>query len=192
MEFDNALKYIGEFGLYQKKFYLILNLAVMPLSAQLLVLVFAAAPPTWICLDLTSPTVEQCTTNGTICSKAVYTSESTTIGTEWHLVCGQSYKNELAQSVFMLGTMVGAPLCGSAADKYGRKELWMIVVTMSTFWGFLSSFAPTYYLFLIFRFLVGIFVGGGILVTFVLATEMVGPTKRGKFCCNFAMSVFMN
>ena len=180
MEFDNALKYIGEFGLYQKKFYLLLNFAVMPLSAQLLVLVFVSAPPTWICLDLNSPTTDQqCSTNGSVCSKSVYTSEFTTIGTEWDLVCADSYKNELAQSVFMLGTMTGAPVCGNAADKYGRKELWMIAITMSTFWGFLSSFSPNYYLFLIFRFLVGVFVGGGILVTFVLSTEMVGPTKRG-------------
>ena len=190
MDFDNALKTIGEFGLYQKKFYMLLNMAVMPMSAQLLVLIFVAAPPTWVCLDLKSPSVEHCTANGTICSQAVYTSESTTIATEWNLVCGQSYKNELAQSVFMLGTMVGAPICGSAADKYGRKKLWMFVVTMSTFWGFLSSFAPTYYLFLVFRFLVGFCVGGGILVTFVLATEMIGPSRRGElikiyyFFCN--------
>lgn len=176
-DFDSILKSVGEFGLFQKKIFLLVQLASIPLFFQNLVLVFVAAQPKWSCIGTPN---DLCTPNGTICSKAVFSSEFTSIATEWNLVCSEAYKNELVQSLFMAGNMIGSPWIGGLADQYGRKKLWMISVVLCSFVSFVSAFVKNYNHFLILRFMCGAFAGGGGLVTFVLSTESVGPSYRGK------------
>ena len=179
-DFDGILKSVGEFGFFQKKVFFFVQLASFPLFFQNLVLVFVAAQPKWSCLGaLSSP----CTQNGTICPKALFSADFTSIATEWSLVCGEAYKNELVQSLFMAGNMIGSPLIGGLADHHGRRKMWMISIVLCSFLAFVSAFAMSYNQFLIVRFFTGIFAGGGGLVTFVLSTESVGPSYRGECEC---------
>ena len=176
-DFDSILKSVGEFGLFQKKIFILVQLASFPLFFQNLVLVFVAAHPKWSCIGTSS---SPCSQNGTICAKAIFSPEFTSIATEWNLVCGEAYKNELVQSMFMAGNMLGSPLIGGLADQHGRRKMWMISIVLCSFASFVSAFVVNYNQFLVLRFVSGVFAGGGNLVSFVLSTESVGPSYRGN------------
>ena len=98
---------------------------------------------------------------------------------QWNLICENSYKVDLVQSVLMAGTLVGAVILGALADKCGRRKIWYISFTGLVLFGFASSFAPTYRIYALLRFLTGFCIGGEILTAFVLATELIGPSYRG-------------
>ncbi|XP_031575289.1 organic cation transporter protein-like [Actinia tenebrosa] len=185
MNFDSALTKIGEFGPYQRIQYFIVNTVTIPMYFQLLISVFLAAQPQWKCLG--QPNEPLCKPDGTACSKSVYTSNFTSIATEWGLICGNTYKSEAAQSVYMAGALVGALAAGLMSDKYGRRIVWCVCIIANCIFGVLSAFSPSLYLFYVVRFFHGIFIQGGTLVTFVLATEMIGSSYRAVA----AMSVSM-
>ena len=187
MDVDSALIVVGEFGRCQRKLFLIISTAALPIFFQMLVLVFTAARPKWSCPPDDKQSFLHCTSSDTCCSHdgficegALFTSHFTSIAMEWDLLCGQSYKNELTQSIYMTGTMIGAPVIGTLTDKHGRKKLWMLCFILSSVLAFTSAFSPSYFIFVALRFLVGIFAGGGGLISFVLATESIGPSYRGK------------
>lgn len=187
MDFDSALTVVGEFGRYQRKRFILISLSAVPMFFQMLVLVFTAATPKWVCPEDVKGNLNHCKSlesccalDGSICDGAEFTTNFTSIATEWSLLCGQTYKNELTQSIFMAGTLVGAPLIGGLADKHGRKPLWVFSYFVSGALAFLSGFSPSYHVFVALRFFVGIFAGGGGLIIFVLATESIGPSYRGK------------
>lgn len=98
---------------------------------------------------------------------------------QWNLVCQNAYKADLVQSILMAGTLIGALILGALADKYGRRKIWYISFTGLVIFGFASSFAPTYRIYALLRFLTGFCIGGEILSAFVLATELIGPSYRG-------------
>ena len=188
MDFDSALKFVGEFGRYQRKRFVLICLSALPMFFQMLVLVFTAATPKWICpqgdkreLKHCKSLENCCKSDGSICNGAQFTTNFTSIATEWNLLCGQTYKNELAQSIYMAGTLIGAPLIGGLADKHGRKLLWVISYFVAGGLAFLSGLSPSYHVFVALKFLVGIFAGGGGLIIFVLATESIGPSYRGTW-----------
>lgn len=187
MDFDGALQHVGEFGRYQRKRFFLIAISAFPCSFQMLVLVFTAATPKWICLDDLNANLKHCKSlesccdlDGSTCQGASFITNFTSIATEWSLLCGQTYKNELAQSIFMAGTLIGAPLIGGLADKHGRRKLWLVGYFLAGGFAVLSGFSPSYYVFVALRFLVGIFAGGAGLIIYVLATESIGPAYRGK------------
>ena len=98
---------------------------------------------------------------------------------QWDLLCDQAYKVDLVQSVLMAGSLFGALIFGALADVYGRRKIWYFTLTSLVAFGFASSFAPNYKIYLILRFFTGLFIGGEILSAFVLATELIGPSYRG-------------
>jgi len=186
MDFDSALKQVGEFGRYQRKLFILISLSALPSYYQMLVLVFTAATPKWTCPEENKANLKHCKSlesccavDGSICDGASFTTNFTSIATEWNLLCGQTYKNELTQSIFMAGTLFGAPLIGGLADKHGRRRLWLFSYFLACGLAFLSGFSPSYHTFVALRFLVGVFAGGAGLIIFVLSTESIGPSYRG-------------
>jgi MFS family permease len=176
MDFDTALKEVGEFGLFQKKVFYITNILAFTFSVQMLIMVFTAAKPEWTCVNSSI----KCNEDGSICKNAQFTTNFTSISSEWGLVCGEAYKAEMIQSVFMLGTLIGAPVFGNMGDTYGRKKVWIAMYLGNCIFAFLSAFSTSYYMYLVCRFIVGFFVGGGGLIVFVLTTESVGMAYRGE------------
>ena len=188
MDIDRVLtEVIGEFGRSQKRLFILVNVLCFSASCQLLILVFTAASPQWTCPNSSTPSrvcdssIEGCCDkDGSVCVGAVFASNFTSIATEWGLLCSQSYKNELVQSFFMAGSMVGGPVFGGLADKYGRKSVWVGTFTACAIVSSLSAFATSYNVFLVLRCVVGFLVGGFGLVSFVYSTESIGPAQRGN------------
>lgn len=76
--------------------------------------------------------------------------------------------------------VTGAGIFGHLSDsKLGRKGSLTVVCILNTIFGILTAFAPDYFTYLLLRLLTGFSTGGVGLCAFVLATEPVGPSKRG-------------
>ncbi|XP_020287877.1 organic cation transporter protein [Pseudomyrmex gracilis] len=100
-------------------------------------------------------------------------------GIEWNFVCSRRWMGAAAQSSYMFGVFAGAVTLGSMADTYGRKIIFYVSAVAQLVLGVSVALVSNYYVFLVFRFLYGIFGSAGAYITgFVLTMELVGPTKR--------------
>jgi OCT family organic cation transporter-like MFS transporter 4/5 len=99
---------------------------------------------------------------------------------EWGLICGDKYKVGLVQALFFAGCMIGAGVFGHLSDsKLGRKGSLTVVCIINAIFGIATAFSPNYWTYVVLRFLTGFSTGGVGLTAFVLATEPIGPSKRG-------------
>ena len=104
---------------------------------------------------------------------------------EWQLVCGNKGMRATAQSVFMIGVLIGSYVFGYISDKLGRKLSFFVSVVIMAVFGIMSGLVPDYWSFIILRCVVGATTSGVFLVAYVLAMEMVGPRYRvvaGTLC----------
>lgn len=100
-------------------------------------------------------------------------------GIEWNFVCSRRWMSAAAQSSYMFGVFVGAVTLGSMADKYGRKIIFYVSAVAQLMLGVLVALVNNYYIFLVIRFLYGIFGSAGAYITgFVLTMELVGSSRR--------------
>ncbi|KAI7734171.1 hypothetical protein M8C21_016388, partial [Ambrosia artemisiifolia] len=141
---------------------------------------FADREPDWSC----EPGSE-CVTTADVCALQPGTwrwdggSAVSTVA-EWGLVCGEKYKVGLVQALFFGGCMIGAGIFGHLSDsKLGRKGSLTVVCILNAVFGLLTSLSPNYLTYVLLRLLTGFSTGGVGLCAFVLATEPVGPSKRG-------------
>ena len=58
------------------------------------------------------------------------------------------------------GMMISSAFWGTLADKYGRKSTLIWTSIFLCYFGFLTSFSPSFHWVLFLRFLVGFFIGG--------------------------------
>ncbi|XP_053544811.1 solute carrier family 22 member 6-A-like [Bombina bombina] len=102
---------------------------------------------------------------------------SSTIITEWDLVCMHKNRRQLAQSIYMAGVLVGAIILGGLSDKYGRRALLIWSYLQMAVCGTCTAFSPNYLSYCIFRFLVGMALSGIGLNTTALIVEWI-PTRE--------------
>ncbi|CAN6283069.1 unnamed protein product [Urochloa humidicola] len=91
----------------------------------------------------------------------------------------------LLSSVVFTGMLIGACSWGYVSDKYGRRTALLLSIILTTGAGFLSALSPNYTFLLIFRFLVGLGVGG----THVFSSwflEFVPAKNRGTWMLVFS------
>ncbi|XP_010931868.1 organic cation/carnitine transporter 4 [Elaeis guineensis] len=178
MGIDEMLRlHAGEFGRWQLRHFLLTSTAWALEALHTMVMIFADREPTWRCSDRPCP-ADPCLLGPGEWEWAGGPATSTVV--EWGLVCGDKYKIGLVQSLFFAGCMIGAGVFGHLSDSFlGRKGSLTIVCILNTVFGLLTSMSPTYWIYAGLRFLTGFSTGGVGLCAFVLATEPVGPTKRG-------------
>ena len=105
---DMLQKYCGEFGPWQLKNFVLVNLSWTLEALHIMVVIFADHEPQWRCVE------------GVACDRAgksvcelkpgswewVEGRRSSTVA-QWGLICGDKYKVGLAQAMFFLGSMMG-------------------------------------------------------------------------------------
>ncbi|XP_077977325.1 organic cation transporter protein-like [Glandiceps talaboti] len=253
LQFDDVLKhFLGEFGTYQKRIFILLGLVTFPTIYHAIVPVFFfAGTDFWcevpnidqiskqVCLgnfttascaelvkNITIPretkdlgcgpisTFSQCQRYNVSLSDAILysvekdmsyiynstkltcdygweydTSQYTsTVSHEFDLVCGRSYLTALANSCYMFGVMVGSILYGIVLDKFGRIRGFVAAIVLVTVVGTIEAFSPSYEVFAFCRLVMALNMYGAYLASFVLITEMVGPSKRTL--CGMVSMVF--
>jgi len=101
------------------------------------------------------------------------------------MVCDHEWKKSTAQSVYMVGMLVGSFTFGWIADQVGRKPTLMVSLVFLSFGGSLPSFfhmhPGLYYIFVLSRFISGFGHVGTFMVTVSLALEYVGAEYRATF-----------
>ena len=99
---------------------------------------------------------------------------------QWNLICDKSSLTKLSQSMFFVGAMLGAWLWGTVADRMGRRKVYFATIALSAATGLGYSLAPSYSIFVLFRFLVAVSVAGTILSSYVLSIELTSSEGRTK------------
>ncbi|XP_053305479.1 solute carrier family 22 member 20-like [Spea bombifrons] len=113
---------------------------------------------------------------------------SSTIVTEWNLVCNFRKMRQIAQSIYMAGVLVGAVLLGSLSDRFGRKALLIGSYLLMAVSGTCVAFLPSFVNYCVFRCLCGIAFSGIVLNTISLILEWTPPNGRTVMGTLFAYS----
>ena len=102
---------------------------------------------------------------------------STLIKQEWHL--GTSNLAVL-NSMTLAGAFLGAFVFGRIADISGRKRVYWMVAAIMVVGAIGSALAPSYWILIVFRLVLGLGIGGDYPVSAVLMSEYANRKDRGK------------
>jgi SP family xylose:H+ symportor-like MFS transporter len=80
----------------------------------------------------------------------------------------------------ILGTIAGAVLVGRPSDRFGRRKVLFVLALLYLGSAIGSALAENWYMFLIYRFLGGIGVGGSSVVAPIYIAEITPARKRGR------------
>ncbi|XP_047471525.1 organic cation transporter protein-like [Penaeus chinensis] len=101
-----------------------------------------------------------------------------TITSELDWVCGEDWKPPLAQSLFFVGSLVGSPVLGWAADAWGRLPVIVATNVVGGLGGVASAFCSSFVSFVVFRFIVGMTYDTHYMVAYILLLEYVSSKYR--------------
>ncbi|XP_050687790.1 organic cation transporter protein-like [Eriocheir sinensis] len=101
-----------------------------------------------------------------------------TVTSEFGLVCGREYLRVAYTSIYMSGVLVGAPLNGLLADKYGRRPTIAIGSVVYAVVAVASSWLPSLTSVLASRFLLGTLHAAILKAGYILAMEVSSPRVR--------------
>ncbi|XP_010081931.1 PREDICTED: solute carrier family 22 member 13 [Pterocles gutturalis] len=108
--------------------------------------------------------------------------------TEFDLVCDRKDLNDISQSIYMVGMLLGSIIFGPLSDRIGRRPVILISIFLQGLFGVGIAFVPHFYVYMAFRCVVGASVSGITMTILALATEWVGVSSRPKavltsHCC---------
>uniref|UniRef100_A0A8C3PD32 Major facilitator superfamily (MFS) profile domain-containing protein n=1 Tax=Chrysemys picta bellii TaxID=8478 RepID=A0A8C3PD32_CHRPI len=106
--------------------------------------------------NLTKLETEPCA-DGWVYDKSIFTS---TIITEWDLVCDSRQLKQMAQSIYMAGVLAGGIIFGGLSDRFGRRSLLIWCYLQMAVTGTSTAFSPSFTAYCIFRFLTGMAFSG--------------------------------
>ncbi|XP_075795279.1 solute carrier family 22 member 6-B [Pelodiscus sinensis] len=129
--------------------------------------------PQWQLLAPNSTNTTESCLDGWAYDKSIF---SSTIITEWHLVCARHALKDFAQSIYMAGVLLGALVYGGLADRLGRRTLLLWSLLQVGVMGTSAAFAPNLAAYCTFRFFSGMGTSGFTLNGISLTMEWI-PTQ---------------
>ena len=102
---------------------------------------------------------------------------STLITKDWHLSSGHL---AVLNSTMLFAAFVGAFVFGRFADVVGRKQVYWLVAAITIVGAIGSALAPSFWVLIGFRFVLGFGVGGDYPVSAVMVSEYANRKDRGK------------
>ncbi|XP_030425796.1 solute carrier family 22 member 15-like isoform X5 [Gopherus evgoodei] len=171
MELDEAFGSVGQFGRSQKRLTAFLVLLQVYVACQSMLIVLVGAVPEYHIDQGEIPASTE-----ELARHVRFADNFTSIATEWYLIRHEAYKVNLASSLYFAGLLIGNIFFGPLSDRLGRKPVYMSGLFFDVIFGYVTAFAPSYEIFAMSRFIVGIMNGGMSLVSFVLTQEYVGKS----------------
>uniref|UniRef100_A0A8C9RD68 Solute carrier family 22 member 6 n=1 Tax=Scleropages formosus TaxID=113540 RepID=A0A8C9RD68_SCLFO len=113
--------------------------------------------------------------NGWVYDTSTFTS---TIATEWDLVCGKKGMTKGTATIFFIGLMCGAVVFGILSDRFGRKTMLLVTYLLALTFGLASAFSTSYMMFAIMRFFTGFSLTGISIISIILSVEWCGIENR--------------
>ncbi|XP_033749279.1 solute carrier family 22 member 8-like [Pecten maximus] len=182
---DNVLLALKPLGWYQRISILCIFVGFLQMAHTVLIHVFIGYTPDFQCRNASKPwteyginlpnnsysveygqchvTIKENNTDGhqteLACPNGYHFSSQqirSTIITEWDMVCDRQGLGELSQTLVMVGQIVGAIFLSPLPDRYGRKPVMVVGQVLAFALGVSASFSPTYAVFCVLRFLVGV------------------------------------
>ncbi|MEU5607172.1 MFS transporter [Streptomyces sparsogenes] len=99
------------------------------------------------------------------------------LGAHFHLTLSQ---RGLVATANLVGMAVGAVAWGAVADRIGRKKAFSVTLLIFALFSVLSALSPSYWVFLLLRFVAGVGLGGCIPVDYALVAEFSPKKYRGR------------
>ncbi|NXO50332.1 S22A7 protein, partial [Aramus guarauna] len=103
---------------------------------------------------------------------------TSTIATQWDLVCEQRGLNQATATFFFTGVTMGAVVFGYLSDRFGRKAMLLLSLVCSVIFGMLSAASVSYSMLAITRTLTGVALSGASLIVLPLGMEWVDIQHR--------------
>ncbi|XP_076333393.1 carcinine transporter-like isoform X2 [Tachypleus tridentatus] len=99
---------------------------------------------------------------------------TSTIVTEWDLVCDVDILPTIGFSIFFLGAFIGAFFFASVIDRYGRRTTCLLTLFVRLIASIITSMSPNFPVWVIGRFTIGLCGTAAYPSLFVLAQEIIG------------------
>ena len=102
----------------------------------------------------------------------------TTMADEWQMSAAEK---GWVVSITFVGMAIGAVFAGGLADRIGRRTVFAMTLLIYSLATALCAFAPNLTWLLLFRFIVGLGLGGQLPVAVTLVSEYIPAHVRGRF-----------
>ncbi|KAG7153824.1 Organic cation transporter protein-like 15, partial [Homarus americanus] len=112
---------------------------------------------------------------------------SSTVVTEWDLVCDRRVLYSTTQGVVEGGNIVTCLVFGYLMDTFGRRPIVLVCVVIKILTGFLAAASPTLEVYILLKFLVAATDAGTYLSIFVFVMEMCAIKYRAAVGCLVAI-----
>ncbi|XP_005090964.1 solute carrier family 22 member 5 [Aplysia californica] len=113
------------------------------------------------------------------CSAVAFVEGSSTVVTEWGLICDKAWVPSVIISVQMVGVFVGSVLSGAVGDRLGRKVSLYGHISLHTLVHLVIIFSTSWEMYAALNFFIGVAVGGMISTAYVYPVEFVSQWWRG-------------
>ncbi|XP_071754948.1 solute carrier family 22 member 4-like [Centroberyx gerrardi] len=113
----------------------------------------------------------------------VFSSErySSTIVTEWSLVCDDGWKAPFTVTIFFFGVLFGSFISGIISDRYGRRLIFFLTMAVQTVFSLLQAFVNSWEMFCVLYFIVGMGQIANYCCAFILGSELLTKKARISF-----------
>ncbi|KAJ2940914.1 hypothetical protein O0L34_g10175 [Tuta absoluta] len=105
---------------------------------------------------------------------------SSTLVTDFSLVCNQDWLPRTGTTLFWVGSIFGNLFFGWLSDRYGRRPTILLMIFLEVPIAIASSFPNNYWTYIALRVFGGLFFPALYQQPFILALELMPPTKRNK------------
>nr|XP_057944745.1 putative solute carrier family 22 member 31 [Doryrhamphus excisus] len=98
--------------------------------------------------------------------------------TEWDVVCNDYWKIPLQHICFMTGWILGYIFIGSLCDWLGRRQSFLLSISLSSLFGVAVCFSNSSVVFLLLRLSQGVMLAGVFLSSYIARLELCDPPRR--------------
>lgn len=186
---DEVLERIGSFGRYQIVLNIYFNIAyALWWAFPVMAMVFIASEPGWKCKNnSTCPFTDTISLGDDRYKHRCdiprqdwdFADDFTSVVTEFDLYCKRGALGFVSTSVIFAGFIAGSISVSPISDKFGRKLPLFVCGFFCAVFNFVSAFSPAFWVFALFRAIVGFMIGAYSIPLFVLTSEFSGVRRRG-------------